>query len=52
MRRVLGQAEVFALAGRNSDAAAAIRDAMVMHRRKGSLIEEARVSALFDDLGT
>ena len=47
---LLGQAEVFRLAGRPSEAVAALRDAMDTYRRKGSLVDEARASALLDEL--
>ena len=48
----MSQAEVLRLAGRASDAASALRDAIELHRRKGNVVEEARATALLEELGS
>jgi class 3 adenylate cyclase/tetratricopeptide (TPR) repeat protein len=47
---LLSQAEVFLLAGKAADAAAAIRDARELFGRKGDIVGEARAAALGEGL--
>jgi tetratricopeptide (TPR) repeat protein len=49
---LLGQAEVLRLLGRTSDAASALGDALELLRRKGNVVEEARVMVLLEELGS
>jgi len=48
---LMSQTEVLRLAGRASDAASALREAIELQRRKGNLVEEARAVAMLEDLG-
>ena len=47
-----GLAEVLRLAGRRSDAAAALRDALELRRRKGNLVGAARAESSLAELGS
>jgi tetratricopeptide (TPR) repeat protein len=49
---LMSQTEVLRLAGRASDAASALREAIELQRRKGNIVEEARAVALLEDLGS
>jgi class 3 adenylate cyclase/tetratricopeptide (TPR) repeat protein len=49
---LVSQAEVLRLAGRASDAASALREAIELQRRKGNVVEEARAVAMLEDLGS
>jgi tetratricopeptide (TPR) repeat protein len=49
---LLAQGEVLRLAGRNDEAASAVREALGLYRRKGHVVGEARAAALIDELGT
>ena len=48
---LMSQTEVLRLAGRASDAASALREAIELQRRKGNVVEEARAVAMLEDLG-
>ena len=48
---LVGLAEILRLASREPDAAAALRKALDLHRRKGNLVAEARTASLLADLG-
>ena len=48
---LMSQTEVLRLAGRASDAASALREAIELQRRKGNIVEEARAVAMLEDLG-
>jgi len=48
---LMSQTEVLRLAGRASDAASSLREAIELQRRKGNLVEEARAVAMLEDLG-
>jgi hypothetical protein len=47
---LMSQTEVLRLAGRASDAASTLRDAIELHRRKGNVVDEARAMALLEEL--
>ena len=49
---LMSLAEVLGLAGRKPEAAAAVREALDLYRRKGNVVGEARVAALLDVLGS
>jgi class 3 adenylate cyclase/tetratricopeptide (TPR) repeat protein len=49
---LLAQGEVLRLAGRNDDAASAVREALDLYRRKGHVVGEARAVSLLQELGT
>jgi len=48
---LMSRAEVLRLAGRTEDAASTLRDAIELHRRKGNVVDEARATALLEELG-
>jgi tetratricopeptide (TPR) repeat protein len=48
---LVGQAEVFRLDDRTSEAASALEQALELLRRKGNVVEEARAVAMLEDLG-
>ena len=49
---LMSQAEVLRLAGRSEGVASALRDAIELHRRKGNVVDEARATALLEELGS
>jgi tetratricopeptide (TPR) repeat protein len=49
---LMSQTEVLRLAGRPSDAASTLREAIELQRRKGNVVEEARAKALLEELGS
>jgi len=49
--RIPAEAEVLRLAGRASEAASALREAIELQRRKGNVVEEARAVAMLEVLG-
>jgi class 3 adenylate cyclase/tetratricopeptide (TPR) repeat protein len=51
-RALLAQGEVLQLAGRNDEAASAVREALDLYRRKGHVVGEAEAVSLLQELGT
>ena len=49
---LMSLAEVFRLADRTEDAAATLRDAIELHRRKRNVVDEARARAVLEELGS
>ena len=47
---LMSRAEVLRLAGRTVDAASTLRDAIELQRRKGNVVDEARATALLEEL--
>ena len=48
---IMNQAEVLTLAGKRADASAAVSEAIELFARKGNVVEQARATALLDELG-
>ena len=49
---LMSQTEVLRLAGRTEQAVSTLRAAIELHRRKGNVVDEARATALLEELGS